>query len=101
MRRLPCSQAIAFSYKAPFTPLTEFRSEPYIPKFVATVLREGNPSIIAYKGTFHIEHVALLAMDEWAKEQEEIGLVLKDWMVRTFDEDPFFPGWEEKWTGEN
>jgi hypothetical protein len=98
LRRLPRSQAIVFNYKALFTPLTEFRTEPYIPKLVATVLKEGKPSIIGYKGTFHIEHIAVPALDEWAKEQEEIGLVHKDWNVRTLDQDPFFPGWQEKWT---
>lgn len=98
LRRLPRSQAIVFNYKALFTPMTEFRSEPYIPKLVAKILREGKPSIMAYKGTFHIEHKALPALDEWAREQEEEGLVPKDWKVRTLDEDPFFPGWQNKWS---
>lgn len=97
LRRLPRSQAIVFNYKALFTPLNELRTEPYIPKLVAKVLKEGSPSIIAYKGTFHIEHIALPALEEWAKEQEESGLVPKDWRVRTLDEDPFFPGWQVKW----
>jgi hypothetical protein len=98
LRRLPRSQAIVFNYKALFTPLTEFRTEPYIPKLVAKILKEGNPSIIAYKGTFHVEHVAVPALDKWATEQEEKGLVPKDWNVRTLDQDPFFPGWQTKWT---
>jgi len=101
LRRLPRSQAIVFNYKALFTPLTEFRTEPYIPKLVAKVLKEGNPSIKSYKGTFHVEHVALPALVEWAKEQEETGLVPKDWDVRTLYEDPFFPGWQKKWTAGN
>jgi len=97
LRRLPRSQAVVFNYKALFTPLIEFRSEPYIPKLVAKIMREGKPSLMAYKGTWHIEHVVLPALDEWAKEQEEKGDVPKDWNPRTLDEDPFFPGWEKKW----
>ena len=97
LRRLPRSQAIVFNYKALFTPLTEFRTEPYIPKLVVKILKEGNSSILAYKGTFHVEHVVVPALDNWAKEQEEKGLVPKDWNVRTLDQDPFFPGWQNKW----
>lgn len=77
--------------------MTEFRDEPFIPKLVATVLKEGSKPIMEYKGTFHIEHIALPALEEWAKEQEDNGLVPKDWKVRTLDEDPFFPGWQRKW----
>lgn len=97
LRRLARSQAIVFNYKALFTPMTEFRTEPYIPRLVSTVVKEGKPSIMQYKGTFHIQHVALPALEKWAKEQEENGLVPEDWNVRTLDEDPFFPGWQEKW----
>lgn len=97
LRRLPLSQTIVFNYKALFTPLIEFRTEPYIPKLVMKILKEGNPSIMAYKDTFHIEHVVVPALDEWAKEQEAKGLVPKGWDVRTLDEDPFFPGWQKKW----
>jgi hypothetical protein len=97
LRRLPRSLDIVFNYKALFTPLAEFRTEPYIPKLVAKVLKEGNPSIMAYKGIFHIEHVVVPALDKWAKEQEKTGLVPKDWNARTLDEDPFFPGWQKKW----
>jgi hypothetical protein len=70
LRRLPRSQAIVFNYKALFTPMTELRSEPYIPKLVAEILKEGNPRIMAYKGTFHIAHRALPALEDWASEQE-------------------------------
>lgn len=98
LRRLPKSQGIVFSYKALFTPMSEFRTEPYIPKLVAKVLKEGKPNIMEYKGTFHIEHKALPLLEEWAREQEENGMVPKDWQVRTLDEDPFFPGWQKKWS---
>ncbi|KZP03340.1 hypothetical protein FIBSPDRAFT_923553 [Athelia psychrophila] len=97
VRRLPASKGIVFSFKALFTPMTEFRDEPFIPALVAMALREGSKPIMEYKGTFHIEHVALPALEAWAKEQEEMGLVPKDWKVRTLDEDPFFPGWRRKW----
>jgi hypothetical protein len=50
LRRLPQSQAVVFNYKALFTPLTEMREEPYIPKLVLKVLREGKSNIMKYKG---------------------------------------------------
>jgi len=97
LRRLPVSRGIVFNYKALFTPMTEFRDEPFIPALVAKVIREGKKEIMEYKGTYHIEHVALPALDAWSREQVENGLVPKDWEVRTLDEDPFFPGWQRKW----
>lgn len=50
LRRLPKSRAILFNYKAVFTPFTEFRNEPYVPKLVLKVLREGKKGIMEYKG---------------------------------------------------
>ena len=98
LRRLPKSQAIVFNYKALFTHMSNFRTEPFIPKLVAKVLKEGNPNIKEYKGTLHVEHKALPLLEEWAEEQEENGMVPRNWQVRTLDEDPFFPGWQKKWS---
>jgi len=95
LRRLPKSRAIVFNFKALFTPATEFRQEPYIPKLLAKILREGKKSFLEYKSTYHIEHRMLHVLDLWAKEQEEKGWVPKDWKERTLDEDPYFPGWNE------
>ncbi|KAG5340144.1 hypothetical protein E4T56_gene19449 [Termitomyces sp. T112] len=94
LRRLPISRAIIFNYKALFTPFSEFRNEPYIPRLVAKILRDGKEEIMKYKGTWHVEHRVLPALDQWALEQEEKGWVPKDWKERTLDEDPFFPGWD-------
>ncbi|KAG6902067.1 hypothetical protein C0995_004765 [Termitomyces sp. Mi166 len=94
LRRLPISRAIVFNYKALFTSFTEFRNEPYIPRLVARILRDGKEEIMKYKGTWHVEHKVLPALDQWALEQEEKGWVPKDWKERTLDEDPFFPGWD-------
>lgn len=94
LRRLPRSRAIVFNFKALFTPITDFRNEPYIPKLVLKVLKEGKRPIMTYKGTHHTEHRVIPALEEWAKEQEEKGMVVKDWAERTLDEDPFFPGWQ-------
>ena len=94
LRRLPRSRAVVFNYKALFTPLTQLRREPCIPRLLATVLREGPPAILDYKGTHHTLHVALPALDAWAEEQEEKGRVPRGWKARTLDENPFFPGWE-------
>ncbi|EIW85389.1 hypothetical protein CONPUDRAFT_150201 [Coniophora puteana RWD-64-598 SS2] len=97
LRRLPRSRAIVFNFKALFTPLTDFRDEPYIPKLVLKVLKEGKKSIMEYKGTWHVEHKVIPALEQWSKEQEDKGMVPKDWKVRTLDEDPFYPGWQERW----
>ncbi|KAG9318249.1 hypothetical protein JVU11DRAFT_330 [Chiua virens] len=95
LRRLPKTRAIVFDFKALFTPITDFRREPYIPKLVLKVLLEGNKSIMEYKGTRHVEHKIVPILREWAQEQEEKGLVPKDWEERTLDEDPFYPGWKD------
>jgi len=50
-----------------------------------------------YKGTWHVEHKVVPALEQWAKEQEESGVVEKGWEVHTLDQTPYFPGWEEKW----
>ncbi|KAF7975283.1 hypothetical protein HWV62_10038 [Athelia sp. TMB] len=97
VRRLPASRGIVFNYKALFTPLEELRDEPFVPALLARVLKEGKASILEYKGTAHVAHVALPALEAWAAEQEGAGCVIEGWEVRTLDEDPFFPGWERKW----
>jgi len=96
LRRLPKSRAIVFNFKALFTPIQEFREERYIPKLLLKILRDGKPSFMEYKSFSVVEHRVLPALEEWAKEQEEKGWVPVDWKERTLDEDPFFPGWEEK-----
>jgi len=96
LRRLPRSRAIVFNFKALFTPIEEFRDEPYIPRLLLKILREGKPSFIQYKAFCHVEPEVIPALITWAKEQEEKGWVPADWKERTLAEDPFFPGWEEK-----
>ncbi|KAF5358043.1 hypothetical protein D9756_001724 [Leucocoprinus leucothites] len=94
LRRLPKSRAIVFNFKALFTPVTHFREEPFIPRLVATVIRESERPFMEYKASFHTEHKLLPSLDKWAKEQEEKSWVPRDWKVRTLDENPFYPGWE-------
>ncbi|KAJ6618327.1 hypothetical protein B0H10DRAFT_1258113 [Mycena sp. CBHHK59/15] len=96
LRRLPRSRAIVFNFKAVFTPVSEFREEPYIPRLFLKILREGKPSFMQYKGFSHVEHKVLPALQKWAEEQEEKGWVPKDWKERTLKEDPFFPGWKSR-----
>ncbi|KAF5534846.1 hypothetical protein FMEXI_11053 [Fusarium mexicanum] len=98
LRRLPLSGAIVFNFKALFTPMTEFRDEPYVPSLVLKVLNEGKENIMKYKGTWHVEHVTKPTLRKWEREQIEKGLIPKDWEVTTLAENPFFPGWERKWT---
>ncbi|KAG6832710.1 hypothetical protein H0H92_012282 [Tricholoma furcatifolium] len=98
LRRLPKTGAIVFNFKALFTPVTQFQNEPYIPKLVAKVLRDGKQSFKDYKSTYHIEHKLLPALDTWAKEQEGKGWVPRGWKERTLDEDPYFPGWNKDYS---
>ncbi|KAF4998293.1 hypothetical protein FGRMN_3342 [Fusarium graminum] len=97
LRRLPLSGAIVFNFKALFTPMTEFRDEPYIPSLVLKVLNEGKENIMRYKGTWHVEHVAKPSLRKWELEQIQKGLIPADWEPTTLNENPFFPGWERKW----
>ncbi|KAJ5786128.1 uncharacterized protein N7503_011340 [Penicillium pulvis] len=97
LRRLPLSASVVFNFKALFTPVSEFRDEPAVPALLGKLLREGKESMMKYKGVWHVQHVVLPKMEEWAKEQEEAGLVPKDWEVATLDDSPWFKGWEGKW----
>lgn len=97
LRRLPLSGAVIFNFKALFTPVTEFRDEPYVPALVLKVLNEGKKNIMDYKNAWHTEHVVKPALEAFHREQVEKGLVEGDWEPRTLDESPWFPGWEEKW----
>ncbi len=68
-----------------------------MPALVARVLREGKRSLMEYKNTWHVEHVVLPRLEEWAGEQVREGVVEGGWEVRTLEQAPWFPGWEEKW----
>ena len=96
LRRLPRSRSIVFNFKALFTPVTQFKNEPYIPKLLLKILTEGNKDIMRYKSTFHVEHKVVPALQAWAIEQEDRGWVPKDWEERTLKEDPFYPGWQSQ-----
>lgn len=97
LRRLPLSGAIVFNFKALFTPIENFRDEPYVPSLLLKICKDGKKSLMEYKNTWHVEHVVLPELQKMEKEQIEKGLMEKDWEPRTLDESPFFPGWEEKW----
>jgi hypothetical protein len=97
LRRLPLSGAIVFNFKALFTPMAEFRNEPYIPSLLHKVLTEGKENLLKYKGTYHIEHVAVPAFREYIQYQEDSGMIEKDWDPQTLSESPFYPGWQKRW----
>lgn len=96
LRRLPKSRAMVFNFRALFTPLRDFRQEPYIPALVLKILRESKSSFMVYKSVGHVAHVMLPALEDWKREQEEKGWVPKGWQERTLNEHPYFPGWGEK-----
>ncbi|KAK0647111.1 hypothetical protein B0T16DRAFT_458975 [Cercophora newfieldiana] len=99
LRRLPLSGAVVFNFKAIFTPFEELRDEPFIPALLHKILLEGKENLIDYKceKTVPVRHLAMGALEEWAKEQVTQGIVPEDWDIGTLDESLFFPGWEEKW----
>jgi hypothetical protein len=103
LRRLPLSGGIVFNFKALFTPVQEFRDEPYIPALLLKILKDGKKNLMEYKNTWHVEHVCLPELEEYDREQVTKGLVKPDnadektWNVATLAESPYFPGWEEKW----
>lgn len=97
LRRLPLSSAIVFNFKALFTPVESFRDEPFIPALLLKILNEGKKSLMEYKNTWHTEHIVKPALEAYAKEQVEKGIVPADWVVGSLEEAPWFPGWEAKW----
>jgi len=68
-----------------------------VPALCGKVLREGKKALMEYKNTWHVEHVAVPALEKWEREQVDRGLVEAGWEVRTLEEAPWFPGWEGKW----
>ncbi|KAJ5270373.1 hypothetical protein N7497_008859 [Penicillium chrysogenum] len=97
LRRLPLSGAVVFNFKGLFTPVTEFRDEPGVPALVMKVVTDGKKNLIDYKSVWHVQHVVLPKLKEWAEEQKDNGLVPKDWEASTLDDSPWFKGWQEKW----
>lgn len=97
LRRLPLSGAVVFNFKALFTPIEDFRNEPFIPGLVLKNLNEGKESLMKYKNTWHVEHVVKPAMERFHKEQVKKGWVPEDWEPQTLEESPWFPGWEGIW----
>lgn len=97
LRRIPLSAAVLFNFKSLFRPVTEFRDEAGIPALVAKILKEGKKSFMEYKNTWHVEHVILPKMEEWAREQVESGLIREEWEAATLEEGPYFRDWEERW----
>lgn len=97
LRRLPLSGAVVFNFKGLFTPVEEFRDEACIPTLLLRILKEGKDSLMGHKRSWCTEHVVIPALEEYEKEQIEKGLLEKDWDPCTLDENPFFPGWREKW----
>ena len=103
LRRLPLSGGVVFNFTALFTPVREFRDEPYIPALVLKILKEGKKTLMEYKNTWHVEHICIPELEKYAREQVEKGLVRpenadeEEWNVATLKESPYFPGWEKKW----
>ncbi|KAA8903333.1 hypothetical protein FN846DRAFT_780086 [Sphaerosporella brunnea] len=100
LRRIPLSGAVVFNFKALFTRLDEFRDEPGVPALVLEILEQGKRSLMLYKGTWHVEHVAVPALRAWKEEQLAKGLVQAGCEVATLEAYPWFDGWRGKWTSQ-
>ncbi|KAK3181231.1 hypothetical protein K4F52_007507 [Lecanicillium sp. MT-2017a] len=98
LRRLPLSGAIVFNFKVFFTPVTELKDEPYIPSLSLKVFSESKDNLRRYKEVYHTEHVLTPLLEEYEKYQIDQGIIEKGWEPHTLVENPFFPGWEDKWT---
>lgn len=103
LRRLPLSAGIVFNFTALFTPVQEFRDEPYVPSVLKKILKDGKKSLMEYKSTWHVEHVVIPALEAYEQEQIAKGLMgpdkegEKQWTVATLEQYPYFAGWKEKW----
>ncbi|RCI16398.1 hypothetical protein L249_2868 [Ophiocordyceps polyrhachis-furcata BCC 54312] len=97
LRRLPVSGALVFNFKALFTPVAEFRDEPYVPSLLLKILDDGDREMMKYKGTWHVQHVVKPALEAYERFQVEQGLMDEHWAPETLKESPFFPGWESKY----
>ncbi|KAL6704864.1 hypothetical protein ACN47E_007547 [Coniothyrium glycines] len=97
LRRLPLSGAVVFNFKALFTPVQAFRHEPCIPALVLKIMASGKQNLMAYKNTWHVEHVVTPVLESYHREQVQLGLVPEDWEPHTLDHSPYYPGWEELW----
>lgn len=96
LRRLPVSGAIVFNFKALFTPIAALEKEPYIPSLLHKVLSDSDESLLKYKGSWHVEHIAKPTLKKFEQTQIEQGLVEADWAAGTLDESPFYPGWQSE-----
>jgi hypothetical protein len=97
LRRLPLSGAIVFNFKVFLTPVAELKDEPYIPSLSLKVFADSKDNLRKYKEVHHTEHILKPLLAEYEKHQIVKGIIEKDWEPHTLAENPFFPGWEEKW----
>jgi hypothetical protein len=91
---------MVFNFKCLFTPIPSLSTEPYIPGLLAKLLKDGKRELMEYKGTRCVEHVVVPALEEMERMQKEKGVVEEGWEVKTLEEHPWFPGWEDKWQKE-
>jgi Protein of unknown function (DUF3445) len=98
-RRLPLTGAIAFNFKALFTPLPDIIKEPFVPALALKVLTDGKEHILKYKGVSRTSRVVKRALKRFAMEQVKMGMVPADWEVSTLNEAPFYPDWKASTSG--
>ncbi|KNG85129.1 hypothetical protein ANOM_007077 [Aspergillus nomiae NRRL 13137] len=59
--------------------------------------REAKSGLLTHKNTWNTEATVLPALELWEREQNEQGIIPRDWQPATLDDYPYYPGWEERW----
>ncbi|KAJ5995559.1 hypothetical protein N7481_002536 [Penicillium waksmanii] len=73
LRRLPRSNAIVFTIRTYFEPVTKVSREPHVPGRLAEAIRSWDETVSFYKGKSHWDKILLPYLDEQDKLQKERG----------------------------
>ncbi|KAJ9259875.1 hypothetical protein DTO195F2_4752 [Paecilomyces variotii] len=75
LRRLPRSNALLFTVRTYFEPITTIAQEPHVPGRLAEAIRAWNDVVSAYKGKEKWEHIILPYLDEQHQLQQKRGII--------------------------
>lgn len=73
LRRLPRSNAIVFTIRTYFEPVTKIAQEPHVPGRLAEAIRSWDDTVSFYKGKSHWDKILLPYLDQQDKLQKERG----------------------------
>lgn len=75
LRRLPRSNAIVFTIRTYFEPVTKIAQEPHVPGRLAEAIRSWDDTVSFYKGKSHWDKILLPYLDEQDNLQKERGKI--------------------------